>query len=158
MPSSGADAPALPLWRRADLWAGAMFIAWGIFALLAGQDLPMVGRGGRLGAGYAPRLLGFVLIGIGLVLAVRSPFTQDAADLKVAWRPLAVVVGSVLAFAALLNTLGLIVAVLVSVGLASFATAENGWRAAVVLGVLLALFSWALFVKGLGLPIPVWMP
>ncbi|QCK86486.1 tripartite tricarboxylate transporter TctB family protein [Phreatobacter aquaticus] len=156
-PPSPEPAAALPLWKRADLWAGAMFIAWGLFALAAGYDLPL-GRAGRLGAGYAPRLLAFVLIGIGVLLAVRSPFTHDEAELTIAWRPLVVIVGSVLAFAALLNSAGLIVAVVASVGLASFASPDNGWRSAVVLGLSLAFFSWALFVKGLGLPIPVWMP
>ena len=47
-------------------------------------------------------------------------------------------------------------AILVAVAIANFATPENRWTTAVVLGAILALFAWALFVKGLSLPLPVW--
>jgi hypothetical protein len=51
---------------------------------------------------------------------------------------------------------GLVPAILVSVAIANFAAPENGWTTAVVLGAVLAFFAWALFVKGLALPLPVW--
>ncbi|QCI66413.1 tripartite tricarboxylate transporter TctB family protein [Phreatobacter stygius] len=146
-----------PFLRRADLWAGLMFIGWGLFVLLVGADYAL-GRAGRIGPGYVPRLLGFLLCGIGLLLALRSPWTHDEAEATVAWRPLVLIVGSVLVFAALLNTAGMIVAIIASVGVANFAAPDNGWRTALVLGLVMSAFSWALFVRALGLPIPVFMP
>ena len=50
----------------------------------------------------------------------------------------------------------LFVGVRVSVAVANFAAPENRWTTAIALGAILALFSWALFVKGLALPLPVW--
>ena len=44
----------------------------------------------------------------------------------------------------------------VSVAVGNYATPENRWTTAIVLGATLALFTWALFVKGLALPLPVW--
>jgi len=147
----------VPYLRRADLWAGLMFLAWGLFALFVGSDYPL-GRAGRVGPGYVPRLLGFLLCGIGLLLALRSPWTAQEADTTVAWRPLLLIIGSVLLFAALLNTAGLIVAIIASVGVANFAAPDNGWRTGLVLGLVMSAFAWALFVRALGLPIPVFMP
>ena len=143
--------------KRADLWAGLMFVAWGLFILIAGADYPL-GRAGRIGPGYAPRLIGFILAGLGLFLALRSPWTQDGAETTVAWRPLILVVGAVLVFAALLERAGLIAAILASVAMATFAAPDNTWRTALALGLALAAFAWALFVKALVLPIPVFMP
>jgi Tripartite tricarboxylate transporter TctB family len=74
----------------------------------------------------------------------------------VAWRPVALVLGSVVAFALVFEASGLVPAILVSVGVANYAMAENRWMTAVVLGALLAFFAWALFVKALSLPLPVW--
>ena len=51
---------------------------------------------------------------------------------------------------------GLVPAILVTVALANYAAPENRWITAIVLGAVLAFFAWALFVKGLSLPLPVW--
>lgn len=39
--------------KRADLWAGLMFIGWGLFILIAGADYPL-GRAGRIGPAMHP--------------------------------------------------------------------------------------------------------
>jgi Sec-independent protein secretion pathway component TatC len=110
----------------------------------------------RIGPGYVPRLLGILLGAIGLFLLVRSRWTTEAIDPTVAWRPLALIFGATVAFAVAFEMSGLVPAILVSVGIANYATAENRWATAVVLGAVLAFFAWLLFVKGLSLPLPVW--
>ena len=51
---------------------------------------------------------------------------------------------------------GLVPAVLATVAIANSAAGENKWTTAIALGAILAFFAWALFVKGLALPLPVW--
>lgn len=68
------------------------------------------------------------------------------------------VFGSVLAFAVVFDFGGLVPAIVASVAIANFAAPDNGWRSALVLGAVLSLFSWALFVQALRLPIPVFFP
>ena len=139
----------------ADLCSGLLFAALGAVILWAGADYAL-GTGSRIGPGYVPRLLGLLLAGIGLVLIVRSRWTSEAIDATAAWRPLVLIVTAIVAFAVVFELTGLVPAILAAVAIANSATAENRWTTAVVLGALLAFFAWLLFVKGLGLPLPVW--
>ncbi len=141
--------------RRADLWAGLLFASLGALSLWVGADYSL-GVASRIGPGYLPRLLGILMAGLGAFLVVRSAWTRESIDATVAWRPVALVLGSVVAFALVFEASGLVPAILVSVGIANYAMAENRWMTAVVLGALLAFFAWALFVKALSLPLPVW--
>jgi hypothetical protein len=141
--------------ERADLWSGLMFAGIGAAALWAGADYPQ-GVPSRIGPGYVPRLLGMLLAGIGIFLMVRAWWTRESIDASVAWRPVLLILAGVVAFALVFDASGLAPAILVSVAIANFAAPENKWTTAVVLGAILAFFAWALFVKGLALPLPVW--
>ncbi len=141
--------------ERADLWSGLMFVAFGAFALWAGADYPQ-GVPSRIGPGYLPRLLGMLLACIGIGLMFRAWWTTETVDAKVAWRPLLLILAAVVAFALVFEASGLVPAVLATVAIANSAASENKWTTAVVLGAILAFFAWALFVKGLALPLPVW--
>ena len=110
----------------------------------------------RIGPGYVPRLLGILLGVIGLFLVVRSWWASETVDTTIAWRPLVLICGAVVAFALVFEASGLVPAILVSVSIANYATPENRWTTAVVLSAVLAFFAWLLFVKGLSLPLPVW--
>jgi Tripartite tricarboxylate transporter TctB family len=140
---------------RADLWAGLMFAAIGAAALWVGADYSQ-GVPSRIGPGYVPRLLGMLMAGIGVFLVVRSWWTREAIDATVAWPPVLFVLAAVVAFALVFEASGLVPAILVSVAIGNFAAAENKWTTALLLGAILAFFAWALFVKGLALPLPVW--
>jgi hypothetical protein len=141
--------------RRADLWAGLLFAGVGALSLWVGADYSM-GVASRIGPGYLPRLLGILLLAIGVFLAVRSRWTSDTVDTEIAWRPAGLVLASVAAFALTFEATGLVPAILVAVAIANYAMPENRWLTALVLGALLAFFTWALFVKALSLPLPVW--
>lgn len=143
------------LGRRADLWSGVLFAALGAVILWSGADYSQ-GIPSRIGPGYVPRLLGILVAAIGLFLIARAWWTTEEIDTTVAWRPAILVLGSVVAFALVFEATGLVPAILVSVAIANYATPENRWTTAIGLGAMLALFAWALFVKGLGLPLPVW--
>jgi hypothetical protein len=132
-----------------------MFAGIGAVALWAGADYPQ-GVPSRIGPGYVPRLLGMLLAGIGIFLMVRAWWTRESIDASVAWRPVLLILAGVVAFALVFDASGLAPAILVSVAIANFAAPENKWTTAVVLGAILAFFAWALFVKGLALPLPVW--
>jgi hypothetical protein len=140
--------------RKADLWSGLLFLAVGLFVLWAGADLPQ-GRAGRIGPGYAPRLLALGLCGLGALLLVRSSWARDVVHWRIALRPMILVLGGVLAFALVFGAAGLIPAILALIAVANFAADDNTWTSAVLLGLGMAVFSWLLFVKALGVPIPV---
>lgn len=149
-----ATTPPVALSRRADLWAGLVCVVFGVAVVWVGADYPL-GQSGRIGPGYAPRLLGSLLIATGSLLALRAPFTNDPIETVFAPRPVLLVLASVLAFALVFAWAGLIAAILVSVAIACLAAPDNGWQTVLQLGLLLAVFAWALFVKALRLPLPV---
>ena len=140
---------------RADFLAGLLFAAIGAAIMWVGADYSL-GVPSRIGPGYVPRLLGILLTGIGLFLIVRSWWTTEVVDSVIAWRPLLLILAGVVAFALVFEASGLVPAILVSVAIGNYATPENRWTTALLLGAILALFAWALFVKGLLLPLPVW--
>jgi hypothetical protein len=142
--------------RRADLWCGVLFAVIGGAILWLGADYSM-GVPSRIGPGYVPRLLGILLGGIGLFLLGRAAFTREEIDTSIAWRPTALVLASLVAFALVFEATGLVPAILIAVAIANYATPENRWTTAIGLGAILAFFAWALFVKALGLPLPVWL-
>jgi hypothetical protein len=141
--------------ERADLWAGLMFAGFGAAALWAGADYPQ-GVPSRIGPGYVPRLLGMLLAGIGFFLIFRAFWARETVDSRIAWRPLLLILAAIVAFALVFTASGLVPGILVLVAIANFAASENRWTTAVVLGAFLAFSAWALFVKGLALPLPVW--
>jgi hypothetical protein len=140
--------------KRADIWAGLLVALLGAAALHLGADYPL-GRAARVGPGYMPRMLGFALIGIGVLMLLRGLIAdRGSVETGLPVRPLLLVPGAIIAFALLFETLGLVPAVLGAVGIAAFAAPDNGWRAALAIGAGLSVFSWALFTVGLGLPLP----
>lgn len=142
--------------RSADLWSGLACLGLGGLVLWAGADYGL-GTAGRLGPGYVPRLLGWLLAFLGTLLLVRSLVRGDTVEPGFAARPVLLVLASVLVFAGAFAYLGLVPAILLTVAVSNYAVPANSWRSAIVVGALLALFSWLLFVKALGLPLPVFM-
>ena len=69
---------------------------------------------------------------------------------------MAIVIGSVALFGFMLPRLGMAVSLPVLVVLASMASDEFKWRASLINAAVLTVFSWLIFIKGLGLTIPLW--
>lgn len=137
-----------------DFWSGVIFLVSGLAAVLIGRDYSM-GTAGRMGPAYFPTILGGILVIIGAIAILRSMFKAGEALEKFAIKELVLILVSVLLFGFLVRGAGLAVAVVVLVmgsGLAS-AKFRIGPFLAVALG--LAAFSVLVFVKALGLPMPM---
>lgn len=141
--------------RRAhnqDLIAGALFVALGTGGLIAGRTLN-VGTADAMGEGYVPLAMCWLMLGLGVLVAVNG-VRADAAPLATAhWRPLLAVTGAVLAFAFSLESLGVIVAVFASALCASKAAPAITLRSVLLPAAVLSLAVLAIFIWGLGLPL-----
>jgi len=138
-----------------DVVAGLLFMAFGAVALVMAQSYA-IGTAARMGPGYFPRLLGFLLLGLGglqLFLGLRS---RIAAPLDLHWRPLTILLLSVGLFIVLTPVAGLAASGLVLVLVSSTASREFRWKDALIAGVVLGGAAAALFVRGLGVPLPIW--
>ena len=138
-----------------DFWAGILYIAFGVAAITIALNYP-AGSAGRMGPGYFPRALGTILIALGLFLALRALRLQGPALSFPAFKPLLVIIGSVVVFGIAAPPLGLVVATILLVIVSSAASDEFRWKEAVVSSLILAAFTVAAFAYGLQLQLPVW--
>ena len=154
------DSSGFPMtrpWRRLihrDVLAGLLFVAIAGFGLWLSQDYP-------IGTGYVPRLLCWILLGLGAIVAFRGfmaagaersefPIGREAA------RPVILVFLALVVFGVSLERLGLVLSILLLVAIGTLAGRGLRVAEAVLAAVFLVGLAWAVFIAGLGLTIPVW--
>ena len=121
-----------------------------------------IGTALRMGTGYVPRLLCWILLGLGAVIflpgLVRERIQRGSAAGRgfTAWRPVIFVTLSLVAFALTLERLGLVIAILLLIGIGALAARDLKPVETLAAALVLILLSWAIFIVGLGLTIPVW--
>ena len=93
---------------------------------------------------------------LGLVIFLQSFVVVGEKVPRFYFRPLILIVAAVVVFGILLKPLGLVLALAILVGVGAFGGFEFKAKEVVILYVVLAIFSVLVFVKGLGLPIPIW--
>lgn len=138
-----------------DFWSGVIFAGLGIFAIVYGSKYT-IGTAARMGPGYFPRILGILMIVLGLLLALRSLRLRGDAVPAWHWRPVVLVLGSVVLFGLVVKTVGMAIATVLLIVVASLGSHEFRLRDALISGVLLAVLCVGVFVIGLSLQLPIW--
>ena len=135
---------------------GLVIVGIGGLFLLFGRELEM-GTSFRMGAGYFPTILAVLMVGLGLAMvaiAWRKPGQKDAIG-TVPWLGIALVVVPVVLFGFSLRGLGLLPILVVVVLATAWASRYASLKASVPLALGIAAFCSVLFIKGLGLPLPL---
>lgn len=143
-----------PLRAPNDLAAALFLLACAGCAWWFGRDLS-VGTAFRMGPGYIPRLLTWIVLGFGLLLLVRAFVWPGPALERWPWRPIVLVLGAMVVFGLTIERGGLLIASLLAVGLSAMAGAQSRWREVAVLSVALAVAACVLFPVLLQLPLRV---
>lgn len=138
-----------------DFCAGLLFIAFGTLAIVVGSNYTL-GTAARMGPGYFPRILGGLLVALGLVLALRALRLNGPRLPGWQWRPVLVVLLSVATFGLIVNRVGIVLSTILLIVAASTASREFKWREALVAGCILAAGAVGIFVIGLKLQLPIW--
>ncbi|QJR16132.1 tripartite tricarboxylate transporter TctB family protein [Usitatibacter palustris] len=151
--------------KSTDFWGGVMFAAIGlVFAVIAfGVKLGDIvilpgyamGTAARMGPAYFPFWLGVILFIIGVMIALPGLKGKGKTVEKFHWGPIGFVLGGVCLFGVLLKPMGMPVAALVLVVVASMGSHDFKWKPVIFLALGLIVFSAAVFVYGLKLPIPL---
>lgn len=150
------DGPArLRNWR--DIAAGIFFVlVGGAVATLAHSY--SIGDPSNPGPGFFPFYLGAVLAtlgaGITLVAIVKGPLDEEAH--RVEMRGVVGVLGPVIVFGLLLESLGFVVSTIILVMLTSCASRDFDWRRSLLGAGILALIVLVGFAYILRIQIPVW--
>lgn len=141
-----------------DFWSGLMFVVVGI-GFAWGATNYSFGASARPGPGYFPFGLGILMAILGAIVLFQAlTIETETGDPigKWAWKPLVIVVGSVAAFGWLLPHMGMFVALPLLVLISASASDEFRLREALINAIVLTIFSWLIFIKGLSLVIPLW--
>lgn len=137
-----------------DFWSGLLFIVVGLGTVLLARRYPM-GTAFRMGPAYFPTVLAALLVLVGVLTFARGLLRSGTAIEPLAWKPLGLVVGSTVVFGLLIREAGLIAAVTALTVLSAYASQRFRWGVSLALASGLAAFSVLLFVKALGLPLPI---
>jgi hypothetical protein len=138
-----------------DFWAGAIYLALASVVIWIARDYEL-GTSARMGPGYFPTVLGWVLALFG-ALSIGRAFLRPGEPISaIAWRPLCLVLGATVLFGLLLPRAGVLIALpclIVVSALASRNSRLDGVSIAALVG--LVAFCVVVFVKGLGVPMPL---
>ncbi|AIB15336.1 tripartite tricarboxylate transporter TctB family protein (plasmid) [Azospirillum baldaniorum] len=145
--------------RTEELASGLALAALGAAAgafIVASYPL---GTARQLGPGAMPALVALILVLLGGVIAVRGLWEQGhggGIDLRSALRPAGLILGAILLFGGLVDTLGVVPASAVAVIGSGLASRRTRKREIAALAAVLAVAVPALFVGILGMPLKIW--
>lgn len=148
-----------------DVASGLLLIVLAVFFAWQGMDLPM-GRAIRMGPGYFPMILAGLLGFLGLVVLLSGLTLHEVeADGEGAigfrrwpWQALGLVTVAVVVFGLGIRPLGLGPSMGLAVFLSALASRRFRLTTALASSAIMVVFSWAVFIKGLGLPLPMLGP
>jgi hypothetical protein len=134
-------------------WGGLAFFGVGSTWAVLAASYP-IGTASRMGPGYFPLVLAVLLGAIGLIAIAQAALTPSDARIEVRplW-PCVVVSAAVVAFGLLLNTAGLVPAVLGLVVIGGGHRLRSRPVELLVIAAILAIGAAALFIRGLQLPL-----
>jgi hypothetical protein len=138
-----------------DFWAGLIYVFFGSCAVIIARDYDM-GSALKMGPAYFPTLLGYLLALIGIVSVARAFISQGAPIGEIAFKGLLLIIGSVLLFGFLVRRVGLVIALPLLVIIGASASDHFRWRPTLILAAGLTLFCYFVFLRGLGVPMPIW--
>ena len=113
----------------------------------------------RPGPGYFPFGLGVILAVLGLVILCGALTKEGKSDEPIGaipWRPLVGIVGALVFFGYFLPRLGFLISFPAMIAITSAGGAEFRWQEALANAFLLTVLSYAIFIRGLELNIPLW--
>lgn len=142
--------------HQKDFWAGIMFLVVGVGFAIGALNYSF-GSSARPGPAYFPFGLGILTALLG-VFEIFKALASKATDGDIGEWPMkqmGIILAAVVLFGVLLPKLGLIVALPVLVFVSSIPSGEFSLKEVVINCVVLTVFSWLIFVKGLGLTIPM---
>jgi hypothetical protein len=131
-----------------------MFIAFGLTALWFGRHLQM-GTTVRMGPGYVPHMLAYIMLGLGLIIAVVALYKGGEQVEAPKWRPITMVTIGIVVFALLFETTGMFPSLVALVLISSAGGDEFKLWEVLVNIVVLTILCVVVFKIGLSMNISV---
>ncbi|MEP4378688.1 MAG: tripartite tricarboxylate transporter TctB family protein [Alphaproteobacteria bacterium] len=140
--------------KRRDVVSGLSLLTLGLFALWESSHYRF-GALSRMGPGFFPSVISFLIAACGGILVIRSIVGADEPLDKPEIRSVLAGAGGVVAFAICLRPLGLLIATAALILASNLAGRPLRVRTLLGLFVVLSALIYVLFIEGLGMPIPL---
>ncbi len=140
-----------------DFWTGVLYLAIGLGAVVLGRGHDR-GTALRMGPGYFPTFLGGLLALLGVACVVRSFVRQGEPIGAFGLKGLLLVLGATMTTGFLVRGAGIAVALPALVLVSAFASARFRWGPSLALAAGITFFCGMVFIKGLGIPLPILGP
>jgi hypothetical protein len=137
-----------------DFWTGLIYIVVGSGALIISRDYDL-GTAVKMGPAYFPTILSVVLMVIGIISVLRSFLKSGSPIGVVAWKGLVLIMASSFLFGLIVRGAGVIIALPLLVIVSASASARFSWKYSLAEAAGITVFCIAIFLKGLGVPLPI---
>lgn len=141
--------------NQRDFWSGVLFVVTGVLFMILSRQYQF-GTAAKMGPGYFPTVLGGIMAVLGLMLIVpaMSAKSPEAKVERIDFKVNGIILLSIAVYAATLPSLGFIVSLVLLIVISSMASHEFDLKTTAISSVVLLVFSWLVFVKGLELQFP----
>ena len=138
-----------------DFLSGVMFIVFGLAALWFGRNLQM-GTTVRMGPGYVPHMLAYIMMGLGGIIVVMALLTSTGERTEAPkWKPITMVTIGIVCFALLFERAGLLPALVALILIASLGGEEFKLTEVIANMVVLSIMCIVVFKLGLQMNISI---
>ena len=138
-----------------DILGGLLMVGVGLSVAFFAYENYDPGTLNRMGPGFFPIGLGCLLALFGFFIALPAFFRTGTA-IHFELRTLVLVTTSILIFAALMKTMGIMVATFLAVMTSSLADREISWKNRVLVALGVSTIVWVVFIYGLRMVLPTW--
>jgi hypothetical protein len=137
-----------------DFWTGLIYIFFGSSAILIARDYSM-GTAVKMGPAYFPTILGGLLLAIGVISVIRSFVVPGPGLGAFAIKGLVLITVSVVVFGSVVRGLGVAITLPLLIIVSAYGSTRFRWRPTLVMAAGLTIFCVFVFLKGLGIPLPI---
>ena len=131
-----------------------MFMVIGIVFAVGAYNYQM-GTAARMGPGFFPRILGFIMAGLGVIIAgigLKNQAQFAATEgIGWTWKPVIILTVAVVLFGFTLPTLGMIIAISLLTFISGIAAHDKNYRELAMITVIMCIFCAGVFIWGLKL-------
>ena len=139
---------------KKEFLAGLTLVAFGLAAMLIARNYRM-GTAFRMGPGYFPVMLSFLLMWIGILVAGLALRSSNTTLPRLAWRPTLIVTVAIVLFGLLINGAGLLLTTMILVVGSRLARPGYPWAETAILSAVLAAICAAVFSLALRIQMPL---
>ena len=137
-----------------DLLAGLIYIFFGASAILIAREYNM-GTAFKMGPAFFPTVLSMLLVGVGAISIIRAFIVPGTPIGAISIKGLLLVTLAIVVFGLVVRGAGLAIALPLLLFISAAASVKFRWQTTLMIAFGLTLFCVLVFLKGLGIPLPV---